>query len=364
MRLNRRCSTRDDFRDRLSRALINQHKSVFDSCGNLANEVATSTSCPSCSSAQRVPKFTKDGFNHFECTSCHLVYISPRLNDTATAEFYNSEANDIYNERKFKMESEGTDIDDRLNIELLEWLESVTGFLSSEKNILEIGPGRGALMHEAERRGWTASGVELNLENADELERSFPGRVYRNELSSLSLSPGSFSVIFLRDVIEHIPRPQDFLIKCFELLNSDGVICIATHNVEGLIHRIVGKRHSVIFGFEHPVHWSPRSLRSALSSIGFNDFQVRYGSEIPEYQFVVSDLSSSAILGYFMDPPFTYIFPGWPRSRFALRLAYKILNNRYVGLRNPWFFKLDANLWHRVAVRNETESYFAIAARK
>lgn len=353
-----------DYRTALQTALEVEHRKFFSQEKRLRLEHAVHTACPSCEDAESKLIFVKDGFIHRRCQTCTLIYINPRLNDEATAAFYNSRANEIYNEQKFYVESSATSSDDKYNLDLLEWVLERAPAGERPKRFLEIGPARGTVMKAIEEHGWLAYGVELNAVNAAALSVRFPDRVFDRDLSELDLPDGHFELIYLRDVIEHLPDPISFLRNCNRLLKPEGLICIATHNIDGRIHDIVGRRHSVVFGFEHPVHWSPDSLGHALSKSGYERPIIRFGCNDPSLRYVISDLSLSGILAYYLDPPFTCIFPSWPSLRPAMRWLLRLMNNRYIGLRNPWFFRIDSWLWLKFARRRGKESYFAALARK
>ena len=77
-------------------------------------------------------------------------------------------------------------------------------------------------------------------------------------------------------------------------------IFIETHNIEGLINKIVCERHTVIFGFEHPNHWSPKTIGKILENSGYEVQKVFHSS----LDFTIND-----ILRYYCTPTFTTIMP-------------------------------------------------------
>lgn len=348
----------------LRKALIEQHLLVFVGSEQTPGDWAEVSICPSCDSDQRALEFVKDGFRHVRCMDCSLLYVSPRLSDQATLDFYNSPANEIYNEGKFHVQSAGTDADDLYNVELLHWTLDFAVVRDTEPTILDIGAARGTLLREAERKGFVSHGIEINTVNAKRLDQEFPGRIYDRDLLALNLPSNSFDCIVLRDVIEHIAWPRPFLAECKRILKPGGVISIATHNIDGLIHKLVGRSHTVIFGFEHPLHWSPKSLGDLLRREGLQDLTFRMGSDSPALKYRISDISLSRILTYLLAPSFTWIYPSMPRLRPSTRWLLRIMNNRFFGLRNPAIACVDNRVWNLMASALNKEAYFCVLARK
>ena len=76
--------------------------------------------------------------------------------------------------------------------------------------MLDIGCKFGDLLVAADRRGWNASGVELNSEFCkDAKSRGF--EVYNDVIERLDSSISGFDVIVMSHVLEHIERPDDTL---------------------------------------------------------------------------------------------------------------------------------------------------------
>jgi hypothetical protein len=96
---------------------------------------------------------------------------------------------------------------------------------------------------------------------------------------------------------------------------------IETHNIDGLIHQIVREKHTVIFGFEHPNHWSPKTLGKALENNGYEVQKVFHSS----LDFTLND-----ILRYLYAPTFTTIMPHTVIKK--RRLLFKLL-------RGPFWFR-------------------------
>lgn len=102
--------------------------------------------------------------------------------------------------------------------------------ITADMRILEIGCGEGGNMLPFAEMGCEVIGVDLNQ---TQLERA---RLYLDEKGQKSVQLinknvyhvedelGEFDVIFLRDVIEHIPDQERFMTYVKKFMKSDGVI--------------------------------------------------------------------------------------------------------------------------------------------
>lgn len=287
------------WKERWENALREQHKVLFDyEKKSLKSEYAEYIDCPVCGSPDSEFLFEKDWFRHVRCRACSMVYMNPRMNQAATHSFYNSNVNAIYNETKFDQVSDSTTMDDLLNLDNLRLLDSFRG---GEKGLLlEVGSAKGYFLSRAREAGYTVHGLELNRPNYEYSRKQLGDTILDKDLSDAHYEDNKFDVVYMRDVIEHIPDPMSFLREVNRVVKPGGVAFFDTHNVDGWIYKIARERHTVFFGFEHPNHWSPRSLGKALSQSGFIARRVKQ---------VSLDFTMSDILGYWVVPSFTTIYP-------------------------------------------------------
>jgi len=268
--------------------------------------------CPACDCKTKSLLFSKDFFPHYKCTQCSLVYVNPRLTTLQTHNFYNSEANEIYNEKKFYGDST---LDNEFNERNFQIIQKLFPKSSKRYRLLEIGPGNGYFTRRALEHGFDVSCIELNLGLAVELRKS-GAFVYSNDLVDLSLPTDYFDVIFMRDVIEHIPSPNIFIKELVRIMKPSGYLLLDTHNIFSIVNLLTGPFHTVIFPFEHPLHWSPRSLIRLCNShqLHLRHFQYDHGNQ-----------GLLDILSYRTYPSFTYILPPpkkWTTSIIVRPLLY------------------------------------------
>jgi len=330
-------------------ALREQHDLLFDNeTQSIRSQFAEFNPCPVCDSEQIAPLFEKDGFWYVTCQNCSMVYMNPRLNQAATYAFYNSNVNAIYNETKFDAVSVGTALDDKINFENMDIIDRYRK--GEPGKILEIGCAKGYFLTNAKERGYQVYGVELNEKNYQIAKKSLGDMVYNNDLFDIHFENEMFDVIYMRDVIEHIPNPKPFLAELNRIAKSGALLYIETHNIDGLINRIVREKHTVIFGFEHPNHWSPKSLGNALNRNGFAVKRVIHKS---------LDFTIEVILNYFSEPSFTTIYP-WSISKHRKNLL-KLIRLPFLVPPVRW---LDRSIMPWIANKVKCGSVMKVIAQK
>lgn len=321
-----------DWQIRWNTALREQHDLLFDNeTQSIQSQYAEYNPCPVCQSGQTAPLFEKDGFHYVKCKKCSMVYMNPRLNQAATYAFYNSNVNAIYNESKFDTVSGSTTLDDKINLTNLQIIDQYRN--GKPGKILEIGCAKGYFLTKAKQYGYQVYGVELNEKNFLVAQKTLGDSIFNCDLFKIQFENETFDVIYMRDVIEHIPNPGPFFQELDRIAKPGSLMFIETHNIESLINRITREKHTVIFGFEHPNHWSPKTLEIALNKNSFNVKTVIFES----LDFTVED-----ILYYFSGPTFTTIYP-WSIShlrRIFIRTIRVLLGiqpfNRLINRITPW----------------------------
>jgi 2-polyprenyl-3-methyl-5-hydroxy-6-metoxy-1,4-benzoquinol methylase/rubredoxin len=292
----------NNWQQRWQAALQDFHRSLFDHDRRvLKEEYSLHVDCPSCGHDRENAAFMfeKDMFRYYRCRRCGLVYMNPRMNDAATAAFYNSNVNEIYNEGKFGDGHDDANADNQINAENVRLLEKVRG-AGAKGFLLEIGCAKGYFLKQARDAGYAVWGLELNKSNCAYAANILGETILDKDLMQAGFKDGMFDVVYMRDVIEHLPNPRAIMCEIARILKPGGMVFIETHNIDGLIHAIVRGKHTVIFGFEHPVHWSPRSMKYLLEHAGFKFNKVMFES---------ADFTILRVWSYFVADTFTTVFP-------------------------------------------------------
>jgi SAM-dependent methyltransferase len=139
---------------------------------------------------------------------------------------------------------------------------------------LDVGCGAGALMRAAARRGWTAVGTEI-APQAAEAARAQGLEVHLCDLDALGLPDGSFDVVSLVEVVEHVPDPRALISTASRLIRPGGALYLTTPHGRGISARVLRSRWSAVAPPEHLQIFSLRGLDATLTHAGLRPLDVR-----------------------------------------------------------------------------------------
>jgi SAM-dependent methyltransferase len=97
--------------------------------------------------------------------------------------------------------------------------------------VLDIGAGIGTFLHMGKDRfGWNAIGTEVSTSAVKIARERYGVNLLLGDVENLSLPAGSFDLITLWHVLEHVPSPSLTLEVCRGLLRPGGLLAIAVPN--------------------------------------------------------------------------------------------------------------------------------------
>jgi 2-polyprenyl-3-methyl-5-hydroxy-6-metoxy-1,4-benzoquinol methylase len=273
---------------RTSRKLQPFHALIDKETGLIGAELVRSRNCPVCGEPPGQGLFIKDGFRHVRCPRCGLIYVSLILREDVMIRFWREETAWL----SVLHSSPQSDMD-RLKFQYgLDLAESLLGRGPAGDPLLDIGAGSGDFALLAKARGWQATALELNLETADSLEREGV-QVIVKPLELSDLDPGSFRLVTMWEVLEHLTDPRASLTKARELMTDDGALLVVVPNAGSLVTRILHEKSNTFGGHSHLNHFNARSLTMLLEGAGL---------EILELETILTELGSINNYLDFQDP--------------------------------------------------------------
>lgn len=219
--------------------------------------------CDLCGSEERTPLFVKEGFVHVRCKNCGLVYVSPRLSDHLSGQVHAGTAemgDDFLSKSQTKR--------------LLDELKRLEQFRKLNR-ILEIGPGKGWFLEQANKLGWETWAVEVNSKALERLKAIGIHRIINDEESLNQILEESFDVVRIWDVLEHLESPKKTLAMSFNALRKAGIIKISTTNFRSLSRIVNGPNWVYLNGADHIVLFEPKTIDRMFREVGFSRIKVR-----------------------------------------------------------------------------------------
>jgi len=226
--------------------------------------------CALCGSRERA-SLRRDGrFTLVRCARCSLCYVTPRREAAALlAEVYDASywSSGAPRERGYG-DYRG---DEALYLRTFRRrFERLAPQLPRGGRALEVGCAAGYSLRVLEQRGFEVYGIEPSAAiRAHALQHFGPERIHAGTLDDCAFEDGSFDLIVLWDVIEHLCDPLAALRRLHGLLAADGRLLIETQNIDALAARVLGRRWTHFKHDEHLLHFSRATLRRALEQSGF-----------------------------------------------------------------------------------------------
>jgi 2-polyprenyl-3-methyl-5-hydroxy-6-metoxy-1,4-benzoquinol methylase len=108
------------------------------------------------------------------------------------------------------------------------WLKTLLKYQLPPAKVLEVGCAHGSFVALLRQAGYNADGIEMSPWIVEFGKKTFDVPILLGPIEALDIPSGSLDVIFLMDVLEHLPDPLTTMAQCFQLLKPDGLLLIQT----------------------------------------------------------------------------------------------------------------------------------------
>jgi SAM-dependent methyltransferase len=246
--------------------------------------------CLACESSdlERLPlhyEFLDTCFPAARCRTCDMRFLSVQPTGEGLESLYREE----YFEQDFRCGRSAAPSSDEAafrdeNRSLVDAFER----WRAPGRLLEVGSAAGWLLQHARERGWDVRGVELSAA-AVERSRALGLDVFQGDLESARLESGSFDLVYMGDVLEHVPDCRRALTEVARVLAPGGFLYlrgpITTNSLARraalLLYGVAGRK---IVLREPPYHlweFTPHSLRRLIAACGLEVVALRQGKIAP-----------------------------------------------------------------------------------
>lgn len=218
----------------------------------------------------------------WECSMCGIIFIHPQPSKTEMMELYSKE----YFEGDFRCGHEGSYFDaatlERLSDVSI--LQSIRRWKPSGR-LLEVGCAGGAFLSAARKAGYDVYGVEFSPDAAQFARDHFHLNVITGELPDAHFPPNTFDVVYLGDVLEHLPDPVGALAEIHRITTAGGLLAVACPTQTNTLfsrlgfaaYGILGKKATASLPPYHLFEYRPKSLTNLLRQTGFRVQQSNQG---------------------------------------------------------------------------------------
>ena len=173
-----------------------------------------------------------------QCASCKAVFLSPERQEIVPESLYSQgyfAEREAYFFRDGVVDGSGHEsphiADFRAGLDLVE------AHIDPRGSLLDVGCATGSFLSVARERGWECRGVEVSAFAAARA-RQTGCEVFCGKLEDAPFDDGTFDVITMWDLLEHLPVPLQGLKDARRLLRPSGVLLVNTPNENSLLRRI------------------------------------------------------------------------------------------------------------------------------
>ncbi len=135
--------------------------------------------------------------------------------------------------------------------------------------LLDIGCGTGGFLFNAKKSGWEGVGTEVSSHAAKEASEKGI-EVHLGALKDLDFENGSFDLIRMGNVIEHINDPLGDILTCHRLLRAGGQLVLSTVNTDSFTYRLMKERWRYIDPRYHIHLFTHKNILLLLKNSGFD----------------------------------------------------------------------------------------------
>ncbi len=205
--------------------------------GKFEGELEAAT-CPICVNPER-PRClyqTSEGIGYHLCSSCNLMYASPRFTEASSLEIYENPAffalsfHPEWDYESWKRANSRAYRQTRLKVEL------VRRYLAPGQRFFDMGCGAGLAVVEAERQGLVSEGLDPSRMLTRIARQRIGATVHTGKIADFYPSH-QYDGVMAWDVLEHLNDPLEVLRRCRKMLVPSGYLFAQVPNHLGLSNR-------------------------------------------------------------------------------------------------------------------------------
>lgn len=234
---------------------------------------ALHSACPRCESevyttlfrgTDRLYGTTNRYFNVVECSNCALLRLDPKPTPEELATFY---PETYWFEEAPSSAGRLAEIYRQFVIGDHVWF--VTRASRQPGPVLDIGCGGGSFLHAIEKQGHTVYGSDISQKAARTALTQYGIPATCASLPHLPFRAGSFSVVTMFHVLEHLADPMAALEAAWHLLAPGGRVVVQVPNAACWQMLLLGERWSGLDIPRHLIDFRAEDLEGLLEHCGF-----------------------------------------------------------------------------------------------
>src|SRR5713101_6290109 len=205
---------------------------------------------------------TKVPFKIYGCDTCGTGITVPQLRGAQLSLVYPKV---YYNLNSYRNRDFKTSVMYKHQLEKVKLVKQVL----SRGKLFDVGCGVGSFVLAAQENGYEAKGIEMSKDAVEFGKAIFFVDIFQGDILTYPLKVEVYDVVTLWHVFEHLPNPNEVLMKISSILKQGGLLVIAVPNFASIQARLFRSWWYHLDVPRHLYHYSAESLAKIVSCHGF-----------------------------------------------------------------------------------------------
>src|SRR3954452_23537703 len=216
------------------------------------------TQCVLCDSTQ----FSDYGAGLVKCASCGLVVAAEIPSDTDLAKLYQEDY--FFGQEYFDYEADRPALEANFGRRI----ERLSMLFQPTSRVVEVGCAYGYFLNLIKDKVAWHQGYDVSEEGITFARETLGVNAKNADFLTDPVPSESVDTVVMWDVIEHVPRPQEFLARAAEVLKPGGSLVLTTGDISARLARLRGPKWRMIHPPTHIYYFDAKTITDMMATYG------------------------------------------------------------------------------------------------
>lgn len=224
--------------------------------------------------------YRRSGYKIVKCEICSLVYLaqipSKQILDSLYSETF-------FKSSKFSAGEQSSSY--RNAVSRVDWALGLPRVRA--ERWLDLGCATGDFLLAASKQVHEVHGSDISSFAIQQARARGLANTQAGAFADLDYSIGSFDLVSMWDLLEHVADPATTLEKAHAILKPGGYLLISTGDIESIAARLTGRFWHLMIPPFHIYFFSQKTIRRYLQEAGFEQVKISYPGKSVPFDFLI-----------------------------------------------------------------------------